>query len=63
VLPHVAFVAPVETEVTWDGASPRSLLKEFGDAMTSDGRATITHTIFSRTFPTTISITKNNLKR
>ena len=56
MVPHVTFVAPVETELTWDGTSPCALLKEFRDAMTSDGSTTITNTILPRTFPTAISI-------
>jgi hypothetical protein len=60
MVPHVTFVAPVETEVTWDGTSPCALLKEFGDAMTSDSGTTITNTILPRTSPTTISVIDNN---
>ena len=59
MVPHVTFVAPVETEVTWDGTSPCALLKEFGDAMTSDSGTTITNTILPRTSPTTISVIDN----
>lgn len=61
-LPHVALVAPVETEEAWDGASSCALLKEFRDTMTSDGGMTITNTILPGAFPTSISISENKIK-
>ena len=59
MVPHVAFVEPVETEATRDCASSWTLLEILGNTVTSDHRLAISQTIFACTFPT-VTLTNGN---
>jgi hypothetical protein len=61
-IPHVTFVAPMETEVLWDGTSAGAFLEVFRDTMASDCSFTIADTIFACTFTTIISHLNNEDK-
>lgn len=58
-VPHVAFITPMETQVTWDGTSPCSLLKILGNAVPRNSSFTISRTILPGTLSTTISQVKS----
>jgi len=63
LVPHVAFVAPVETEVPRDCASPSTLLEILGNTMTVDHGLAISQTIFANTFPTvTLTYGRNRVR-
>ena len=49
-IPHVTFIAPMETKVTWDGTSPCSFLEVLGNTMSHHSTLAISQTILSRTF-------------